>query len=173
MALPLSYTRVLQRRTKSPQSHSSLKKPSRGNQKHSPHAPYSIGHLRRQVGGAGFEPAKAVPSDLQSDPFDRSGNPPDLRCALDSTHLTFAYSPERIPTKHPNKIDKLKWRENNDLTIGRRMQNTLRASGGVRTHDLLITNQLLCQLSYAGGPPACQNQLIYRTQKPLQGELER
>ena len=28
------------------------------------------------VGGAGFEPAKAVPSDLQSDPFDRSGNSP-------------------------------------------------------------------------------------------------
>ena len=28
------------------------------------------------MGGAGFEPAKAVPSDLQSDPFDRSGNPP-------------------------------------------------------------------------------------------------
>lgn len=25
---------------------------------------------------AGFEPAKAEPSDLQSDPFDRSGNPP-------------------------------------------------------------------------------------------------
>ena len=24
-----------------------------------------------------------------------------------------------------------------------------RASGGIRTHDLLITNQLLCQLSYA------------------------
>ena len=28
------------------------------------------------MGGAGFEPAKAEPSDLQSDPFDRSGNPP-------------------------------------------------------------------------------------------------
>ena len=28
--------------------------------------------------GAGFEPAKAKPSDLQSDPFDRSGTPP--RC---------------------------------------------------------------------------------------------
>ena len=28
------------------------------------------------MGGAGFEPAKAMPSDLQSDPFDRSGNPP-------------------------------------------------------------------------------------------------
>ena len=29
------------------------------------------------VEGAGFEPAKAEPSDLQSDPFDRSGTPPD------------------------------------------------------------------------------------------------
>lgn len=28
------------------------------------------------MGGAGFEPAKAEPSDLQSDPFDRSGNRP-------------------------------------------------------------------------------------------------
>ena len=30
----------------------------------------------RMVGEAGFEPAKAVPSDLQSDPFGRSGIPP-------------------------------------------------------------------------------------------------
>jgi hypothetical protein len=29
-----------------------------------------------QLGGAGFEPAKAEPPDLQSGPFDRSGNPP-------------------------------------------------------------------------------------------------
>ncbi len=29
------------------------------------------------VEGAGFEPAKAKPSDLQSDPFDRSGTPPE------------------------------------------------------------------------------------------------
>ena len=28
------------------------------------------------MGSAGFEPAKALPSDLQSDPFDRSGNSP-------------------------------------------------------------------------------------------------
>jgi hypothetical protein len=28
------------------------------------------------MGGTGFEPVKAEPSDLQSDPFDRSGNPP-------------------------------------------------------------------------------------------------
>lgn len=30
----------------------------------------------RMVEGAGFEPAKAEPSDLQSDPFGRSGIPP-------------------------------------------------------------------------------------------------
>ena len=29
-----------------------------------------------RLGSAGFEPAKAMPSDLQSDPFDRSGNSP-------------------------------------------------------------------------------------------------
>ena len=28
------------------------------------------------VGSTGFEPVKAEPSDLQSDPFDRFGNPP-------------------------------------------------------------------------------------------------
>lgn len=28
------------------------------------------------MGGEGFEPSKALPSDLQSDPFDHSGNPP-------------------------------------------------------------------------------------------------
>ncbi len=27
--------------------------------------------------GEGFEPSKAEPSDLQSDPFDRSGTPPN------------------------------------------------------------------------------------------------
>ena len=37
-----------------------------------------LGGLGVVMGGAGFEPAKALPSDLQSDPFDRSGNPPHL-----------------------------------------------------------------------------------------------
>ena len=32
------------------------------------------------VEGEGFEPSKAEPSDLQSDPFDRSGTPP--KCSL-------------------------------------------------------------------------------------------
>src|SRR5690606_18243987 len=31
------------------------------------------------VEGEGFEPSKAKPSDLQSDPFDRSGTPPQKR----------------------------------------------------------------------------------------------
>ena len=31
------------------------------------------------VEGEGFEPSKAEPSDLQSDPFDRSGTPPKRR----------------------------------------------------------------------------------------------
>ena len=31
------------------------------------------------VEGGGFEPPKAEPSDLQSDPFDRSGTPPNER----------------------------------------------------------------------------------------------
>ncbi len=31
------------------------------------------------VEGGGFEPPKAEPSDLQSDPFDRSGTPPERK----------------------------------------------------------------------------------------------
>ena len=34
------------------------------------------GKTARMVEGEGFEPSKAEPSDLQSDPFDRSGTPP-------------------------------------------------------------------------------------------------
>jgi hypothetical protein len=33
-------------------------------------------HHSNRVEGEGFEPSKAEPSDLQSDPFDRSGTPP-------------------------------------------------------------------------------------------------
>lgn len=32
------------------------------------------------VVGGGFEPPKALPTDLQSVPFDRSGTPPKLGC---------------------------------------------------------------------------------------------
>ena len=33
----------------------------------------------QMVEGGGFEPPKAEPSDLQSDPFDRSGTPPRVK----------------------------------------------------------------------------------------------
>ena len=64
MALPLSYTR-------SKQKYPELNRPSSSN-------PFiDFGRpISWLMGGAGFEPAKALPSDLQSDPFDRSGNPP-------------------------------------------------------------------------------------------------
>jgi hypothetical protein len=39
------------------------------------HAPFD-GVEPVMVEGEGFEPSKAEPSDLQSDPFDRSGTPP-------------------------------------------------------------------------------------------------
>ena len=52
------------------------------------------------MGGEGFEPSKALPSDLQSDPFDRSGNPPK-KCfsnrtagRTDSPHLSAAIAPK-------------------------------------------------------------------------------
>ena len=53
------------------------------------------------VGGIGFEPMKAEPTDLQSAPFDRFGTLPVF------------------------------------------LKNLIRADRGIRTHDLLITNQLL------------------------------
>lgn len=37
---------------------------------------------RNMVEGGGFEPPKAEPADLQSAPFGRSGNPPNVRRIL-------------------------------------------------------------------------------------------
>ena len=41
--------------------------------------PLNYTRLAILVEGGGFEPPKAEPSDLQSDPFDRSGTPPKER----------------------------------------------------------------------------------------------
>ena len=41
---------------------------------------FGIWRKREVVEGDGFEPSKAMPSDLQSDPFGRSGTPPRERC---------------------------------------------------------------------------------------------
>ncbi len=73
------------------------------------------------VVGGGFEPPKASPTDLQSVPFGRSGTPPFI-----------------IDKFGPHKLEEPK----TVLKYG--------ASEGTRTPGLLITNQLLYQLSYAG-----------------------
>jgi hypothetical protein len=53
------------------------------------------------VEGEGFEPSKAEPSDLQSDPFGHSGTPPQVmlfsstrngRCCIMSTFCSFKMS---------------------------------------------------------------------------------
>ena len=54
------------------------------------------------VEGEGFEPSKAEPSDLQSDPFGRSGIPPDslLWCRLpESNWRPTDYKSVALPTE--------------------------------------------------------------------------
>jgi hypothetical protein len=48
---------------------------------------YTRGCRSLPVEGEGFEPSKAEPSDLQSDPFDRSGTPPNKDQAAYSAQL--------------------------------------------------------------------------------------
>ena len=65
--------------------------------------------------GEGFEPSKAVPTDLQSAPFGHSGI-------------------------HPNYL----------LLYIVSLSCSMQADDRTRTDNLLITNQLLCQLSHIG-----------------------
>ena len=52
------------------------------------HATYKIHEAKSLVEGEGFEPSKAEPSDLQSDPFNHSGIPPnELAIIHVLTHL--------------------------------------------------------------------------------------
>ena len=52
------------------------------------------------VEGEGFEPSKAEPSDLQSDPFDRSGTPPAEPVIISKFRTTVNgyVVPGRLPT---------------------------------------------------------------------------
>jgi hypothetical protein len=58
--------------------------------------------------GEGFEPSKAEPSDLQSDPFDRSGTPPKNRALNSASGLlrcqtkTYALSNSFISINYGN-----------------------------------------------------------------------
>ena len=80
------------------------------------------------MGGAGFEPAKAVPPDLQSGPFGRLGIHP-------------ISGPDRRAARRPD----------GDAPATRR--STLsprdRAGGESRTHNRRFTKPVLCRLSYA------------------------
>ena len=90
--------------------HSSREPPLiRGSLRHLIHTQkgHTVWYVLFVVGRGGFEPPKSKTSDLQSDPFGRSG-----------------ICPYQV------------------LSCG--------AGDWTRTHNLLITNQLLCQLSYTG-----------------------
>jgi hypothetical protein len=73
-----------------------------------------------KVGREGLEPSKAEPADLQSAPF--AARDTDPRIATESQLAEHPALSEKYP----------------------------RAGDGTRTHDKLITSQLLCRLSYAG-----------------------
>ena len=84
------------------------------------------GHLshssnQKQVGGGGFEPPKQFAADLQSVPFGHSGIHPNKYLIVCIKHMNYI-------------IHHLK----------------MQADDRTRTDNLLITNQLLCQLSHIG-----------------------
>lgn len=173
------------------------------------------------VGRTGFEPVKAVPSDLQSDPFGHSGispgcglregrsyeDRPHLRMGgerrrarsaarvLGPTHAGAGHTPDRRGDRgrcRPTTLARMPGTGAAAPPPARRAGGGIRsrsipcidpverehrgphgprpprgagvrqggpcerphprhgASGGSRTHNLLITNQVLCRLSYAG-----------------------
>ena len=87
------------------------------------------------------------PTDLQSVPFDRFGIPPmrfhwgglEFQCGLILNRFAISQfkNAYRLSVRQP-------------LPTVDRSQQVVKASGGVRTHDLRFTKPLLCQLSYAG-----------------------
>jgi hypothetical protein len=84
------------------------------------------------VEGGGFEPPKAEPADLQSAPFGHLGTPPQ--------YVKEHRNTPGIPTGYP--LDILG-------CLPRVSEYPIGAGDGTRTRNLLITNQLLYQLSYA------------------------
>ena len=57
------------------------------------------------VEGAGFEPAKALPTDLQSAPFGHLGIPPVLWCpGAESNHRHEDFQSSALPTELPGRL---------------------------------------------------------------------
>ena len=120
------------------------------------------------VGGAGFEPAKAVPADLQSAPVDRLGIRPvrardpggrsecdaaaDCRgVAPDTSRRRDRDESEQPAAVRPGRVggDGVR-RPLGPSVIVLESRRRRGASDGTRTHNHLITNQVLYQLSHAG-----------------------
>lgn len=163
------------------------------------------------VGGGGFEPPKAMPSDLQSDPFGHSGIPPlvdefpwrarawsalrgspriptgvrgrdvsvraHVLLGLGGTCSRLIRSPVSLPRNNPASAGGPHGAVVARATVagaGQTLDPSKRtlvlvpvgASGGSRTRSLLITNQMLCQLSYAGGGPADARPLRQASDSP-------
>src|SRR4051812_8582298 len=94
------------------------------------------------MGGAGFEPAKAVPPDLQSGPFGRLGIHPgkcDVTAAVRIESATIGFlSPSVVRLLRRN----------------RESSSPGRAGGESRTHNRRFTKPELCRLSYASNQEA-------------------
>ena len=91
--------------------------------------------------GEGFEPSKAEPSDLQSDPFDRLGIPPCKKREILPYHATKSMTLANLC--YINDLDSIKARKQpSSCPYG--------AATKSRTRDILITSEALYQLSYSG-----------------------
>ena len=116
------------------------------------------------VGREGFEPSKAVPSDLQSDPFGHSGTSPDagarpwtrrtpslmLSVQARGAGCGCARPGTTAPDVHLVTCIAMEQTAQARLLNRTSLRAPYGASGGTRTPDRLITNQVLYQLSYTG-----------------------
>ncbi len=96
------------------------------------------------VGREGFEPPKALPTDLQSAPFGRLGISPPI-------HKTVSHRQRCLILTVRKRC-----KSNRNRRLGTTSTPTkpstcqhIGASGETRTHNLGFTKPLLCQLSYA------------------------
>ena len=116
----------------------------------------------RLVAGTGFEPVKALPSDLQSDPFGRSGISPGCDLAVPGPNAPGAplVAHSRRPARSARSrvilgsmyvsMERARRVADGRSPAARRSAIDRRgASGGSRTRNPLITNQVLYRLSYA------------------------
>ena len=94
------------------------------------------------VGEGGFEPPKALPADLQSVPFGHSGTPPYELVPFPPSRAQRSGSARKRRNGGTAELSSLRGSERSAV------HSDDGAGGRIRTPDLLITNQLLYQLSY-------------------------